>query len=148
VSNLGDQLRDLAGSDPDTYVSVEAGPLLGLAAAVDRQAEALAEKAGRLARAHDDLTRTRQALDAIARERNTWARQQADLRDGLDAQRAYAAQQRDQAAAATTERDVLVAALDELLEGDDLDSGSGIARRLRAAVERAREAGDLAEVTP
>lgn len=46
---------------------------------------ALPDLLGRAQRAEAEVERLREALDAIGRERNTWARQLADMRDERDA---------------------------------------------------------------
>lgn len=57
---------------------------------------------------------TKVALDALLAERNTWARQMADLRDELDTAR----QERDEANArareASNERDLLALKVEDL----------------------------------
>lgn len=73
-----------------------------------------------------DTITLRAALDAIGHERNTWARQMADLRDERDAARDEAAQARLDLGRVTTERDVLDAARDQ-------------ARAVRAALDAGGE---------
>jgi len=60
-----------------------------------------------------ELEHARTALEALGTERNTWARQMADLRDELDTARATAEKARTERAAATNERDTLSVALDD-----------------------------------
>lgn len=66
--------------------------------------------------AEADRDRSQRALDALLDERNTWARQLADMRDERDTARKEAETQRDQRISVEVDRDNLNIAIGELIE--------------------------------
>lgn len=100
----------------------------GPAQTFSKRSEALIfERAHLIQAGIDSMVHSNDAWKALLEERNTWARQIADVRDDLDSMRA----ERDQAltakAEAETERDLLVAELAEYRAERVIASVGGVA---------------------